>query len=160
MRYHLNKPGLFKRHYVISDQSGAERYRIDTTMFGNTYNLRNNEGDTLIEIVDHRFKGYEFVRNGQTLARMPMRFFRRLSHAELPNGRNINITRNIWGTRCVLSDESGELATARRPLFSASKIGHIDLPEGEDELLLLAIYIAVDIELNRGSGESGPAVNV
>jgi uncharacterized protein YxjI len=154
MRYLLNKPGLFKRRYVISDPSGAERYRIDTTMFGNKYKLRNNEGDTLIEIVDQTFKGYEFVRDGQKLARIPMGLFRRLSHAELSNGRNIKISRNFWGTRCVLSDESGELAVAKRPLIPASKIGHIDIPEGEDELLLLAIYIAVDIELNR-SGDGG-----
>jgi uncharacterized protein YxjI len=157
MRYLLNKPGLFKRRYVISDQSGAERYRIDTTMFGNKYKLRNNEGETLIEIVDQTFKGYEFFRNGQKLARIPIGFFRRLSHAELSNGRNIKISRNFWGNRCVLSDESGELATARRPLIPASKIGHIDLPEGEEELLLLAIYIAVDIELNRSSGPGAGA---
>src|SRR5262245_38390546 len=107
MRYVLSKPGWFKRRYAISDESGAEQYRIDTRLFSNKYQLKNNQGDTLVEIVRVRHKGYAFLRNDEVLARMPTGFFRFFltpNRFELPNGREIKISNNFWGTRHVFSN--------------------------------------------------------
>ena len=101
---------------------------------------------------------YEFVQNGQKVARMPIHLFRSPSHdshVELSSGRRIQIKKDLWGDKYILVDESGELAKASRPHIAGSEKGYIETRGGEDDLLLLALYVAIDHDSSRKSSSPG-----
>jgi uncharacterized protein YxjI len=160
MLYQIVKLGLIKKSYAFSDQSGVERYRVESRLFGSKYRLRNSQGETLIEFAAH-LASYEFVRNGQKVARMPIHLFRSASYdsyVELSSGQRIQIKKDLWGDKYILVDESGELAKASRPHIAGSEKGYLETRGGEDDLLLLALYVAIDDDSSRkGTGPgSGP----
>jgi uncharacterized protein YxjI len=156
MLYQIVKLGLIKKSYAFSNQSGVERYRVESRPFLSKYWLKNSQGEALIEFVVH-MASYEFVQNGQKVARMPIHLFRSPSHdshVELSSGRRIQIKKDLWGDKYILVDESGELAKASRPHIAGSEKGYLETRGGEDDLLLLALYVAIDHDSSRKS--SGP----
>ena len=88
MLYQIVKLGLIKKSDAFSDQFGVERYRVESRPFRSKYRLKNSQGEMLIEFAAH-LASYEFARNGQKLARMPIHLFRgpsHDSHVELSSG--------------------------------------------------------------------------
>lgn len=149
-----------KTEFVITDQSGMPRYRVESKIFswGNRLSLNDSDSQCVANIEERilRWKPtYEVYQQKNLLARITKEgWFWTWYNVEASRGPNFKIQSNFWGTRYWFAGEGRHLAEVHKPLFSISKVCEINICDDEMETLLLAAFIILQKNLDRENSQS------
>ena len=154
MRYIMREKILsWGDDFTIRDADGRDAYIVDGKVFsfGNKLTFKDPQGNELAKI-DQKLlslgKQYEISRGGETLAVVKKKLFtpfRASFTVDVPGPDDLNAQGNILDHEYVFERGGREVARVSKRWFSFADTYGIDIDPGEDDVLILAAAVVIDL---------------
>ena len=144
--------------FIIRDESGADRFFVDGTVFtiGAKLSFQDMEGRELAFIKQKLLNWgptYEIYRNGDLVAVVKKKVFT-LFHCtftvDVPGPDDLTAEGNFTDHEYVFSrGSSGIAATVSKQWFAWSDTYGVDVRDGQDDILILASTVVIDMACHQ-----------
>ena len=154
MRYMMRERILsWGDDFRIKDADGNSRYYIDGKVFsfGDKLSIKDMEGNELAKI-DQKLLSlgpqYEIIRGGETIAVVKKHLFtlfRARFTVDVPGPHDLEARGNFLDHEYTFERDGREVARVSKKWFRLSDTYAVDIGEGEDDLLILASAVVIDL---------------
>ena len=154
MRY-VMKQKLFAwgDDFKIKDESGQDRYYVDGKAFslGDKLSFQDMQRRELVRIeqkIISLVKKYEILRDGRrvaTIKKKPFTFFRDAFEMEDAAAGDLDAQGDFFDHEYVFTRDGRTVATVSKKFFSWTDTYGVDIAPGEDDVLLLAATVVIDL---------------
>ena len=158
MRY-LMKQKLFSfgDDFRIRDESGREIYFVDGKVLtiGNKLSFQDTQGNELAFIRQKLLAwsaSYEIYRKGQLYATVKKELFTFLRcqfYIDIPGPDDLEATGNLLEHEYSFRRRGSEVASVSKKWFSMTDSYGVDIAEGEDDVLILASTVVIDMACHQ-----------
>jgi uncharacterized protein YxjI len=160
MRYLMRqKIFAFGDDFVIRDEEGRDRFIVDGKMFsiGKQLSFRDMEGNELAFIRQKLLvlaPTYEIARGDRVIAMVKKELFT-LFHArfsiDLPGADDLEAQGDLLDHEYVFTRQGQTVAQVSKRWFALSDTYGVDVTPGEDDVLILASTVVIDMVLHDES---------
>jgi uncharacterized protein YxjI len=163
MRYQMKQKWLtLANNYVIRDEQGTERYRVQGKVLslGDQLSLRDLEGREVATISQKLLSWgptYEVRRNGELAALVKKElftFFHARFAVDVPGPEDLEAKGDFWDQEYTFLRGDTPVARVSHAFFSWTDTYGIDIAEGEDDVLILAAAVVIDLCCHERSSSS------
>ena len=160
MRYVMKQKWLaFGDDFMIKDANGVDRYFVDgrALSIGDKLSLQDLEGHELVFIRQRLLAWgptYEILRDGHVIAVVKKRlftFFKCRFEVDVPGPRDIEARGDFLEHEYALERGGEAVAVVSKRWFSWTDTYGIDVADGEDDVLLLASAVVIDLSCHDSS---------
>jgi uncharacterized protein YxjI len=154
MRYMMRERILsWGDDFTIKDADGQDVYYVDGKVFsfGEKLSFKDMQGNE-VALIDQKLLGigpqYEIVRGGETVAVVKKRLFtlfRARFTVDVPGPDDLEASGNFLDHDYAFERGGREVARVSKKWFSLSDTYAIDIDEGEDDVLILASAVVIDL---------------
>ena len=139
--------------FTIRNADGEDVYHVDGKVFsvGDKLTLRNMQGEELA-FIDQKLlslgRQYEIIRGGRTVAvvkKHMFTLFRVRFTVDVPGPDDLEARGDFLDHEYTFERGGREVARVSKQWFSLSDTYGIDIDDGEDEVLILASAIVIDL---------------
>jgi uncharacterized protein YxjI len=139
--------------FTIKDADGNSRYYIDGKVFsfGDKLSIKDMEGNELAKI-DQKLLSlgpqYDIIRGGETIAVVKKHLFtlfRARFTVDVPGPHDLEARGNFLDHEYTFERDGREVARVSKKWFRLSDTYAVDVGEGEDDLLILASAVVIDL---------------
>lgn len=139
--------------FRIRNEAGDDVYDVDGRVFsfGDKLSFKNMRGEELAHI-DQRLLSfgprYDIIRGGETVAVVKKHLFtpfRARFTVDVPGPDDIEARGNVLNHEYTFVRGNREVARVSKTWFSLSDTYGIEIDEGEDDVLLLACAVVIDL---------------
>jgi uncharacterized protein YxjI len=139
--------------FTIKDADGREAYHVDGKVFsfGDKLSLRDMQGNE-VALVDQKLLSlgaqYEIIRGGKTIGVVKKHLFspfRAKFTVDVPGPDDLQARGNILDHEYVFERGDREVARVSKKWFSLADSYAIDIDAGEDDVLILASAVVIDL---------------
>ena len=139
--------------FTIRNAEGEDVYHVDGKVFsvGDKLTLRNTQGEELA-FIDQKLlslgRQYEIIRGGRTVAvvkKHMFTLFRARFTVDVPGPDDLEARGDFLDHEYTFERGGREVARVSKQWFSLSDTYGIDIDDGEDEVLILASAIVIDL---------------
>ena len=139
--------------FTIRNAEGEDVYHVDGKVFsvGDKLTLRNMQGEELA-FIDQKLlslgRQYEIIRGGRTVAvvkKHMFTLFRARFTVDVPGPDDLEARGDFLDHEYMFERGGREVARVSKQWFSLSDTYGIDIDDGEDEVLILASAIVIDL---------------
>lgn len=159
MRYFMRQK-LFAlgEDFTIRDETGQDRFFVDGKVFslGDRLSFQDMAGNELL-VIQQRLLAwgptYEIQRGGQVAAvvkKSLFTFFRCTFTVDVPGPDDLQATGNLLDHEYTFVRGGREVATISKRWFSAGDSYGVEIAEGEDDVLILAASVVIDMACHDG----------
>jgi uncharacterized protein YxjI len=162
MRY-IMKQKLFSfgDDFRIRDASGREVYFVDGKVFtiGNKLSFKDMRGNELALIKQKVLSlraSYEIYREGRlsaTVKKELFTFLRCQFYVDVPGPDDLEATGNLLEHEYTFRRHGSEVASVSKKWFSMTDSYGVDIAEGEDDVLILASTVVIDMACHQDEGK-------
>jgi uncharacterized protein YxjI len=154
MRYIMRqKVFCFGDDFVIKNEAGDEVYKVDGKVFtiGNKLSFQDMNGKELAFIQQKLLSWgptYEIYRDGELAAVVKKHlftFFRCAFTVDVPGPDDIEAQGSFLDMEYSFSRDGRDIAEVSKRWFSFSDTYGVDIAEGEDDVLILASTVVIDM---------------
>jgi uncharacterized protein YxjI len=139
--------------FTIKDADGRDAYFVDGKVFsfGHKLSFKDMQGNELAHIDQQLLsigKQFEIERGGQTIARVKKKLFtpfRAKFTVDVPGPDDLEAQGNFLDHEYVFERHGKEVARVSKSWFSLSDTYGIDVQPGEDDVLILASAVVIDL---------------
>ncbi len=139
--------------FTIKDSDGRDAYFIDGKVFsfGHKLSFKDMQGNELAHIDQQLLsigKQFEILRGGETIARVKKKLFtpfRAKFTVDVPGPDDLEAQGNFLDHEYVFERNGKEVARVSKSWFSLSDTYGIDVQPGEDDVLILAAAVVIDL---------------
>ena len=162
MRYVMRqKIFAFGDDFTIKDQTGADRFIVDGKVFsiGNKLDFKSMDGQVLARIEQKLLtlgRKYEVFRDGQLAAVVSKKWFTMFKCkflVDVPGPNDLEARGNFFDHEYEFFRSDRRVAACSKKWFSWSDTYGIDIAEGEDDVLILASSVVIDMICHDGEGK-------
>jgi uncharacterized protein YxjI len=153
MRY-LMQHKLFSigRDYTIKDETGQDRFFVDGKVFTLGHRLvfqdmAGNEVLTIQQQLLHFRPTYEITRAGAEVAEVTKQFtfFAERFTVDIPGPDDLEAQGDFWNHEYAFVRQGREVAHVSERWFSVTDTYGVDIAPGEDDALILACTVVIDM---------------
>jgi len=154
MRYMMRERILsWGDDFIIRDAEGRDVYYVDGKVFsfGDKLSFRDMQGNELA-VIDQKLLSvgpqYEVIRAGKTAAVVKKHLFslfRARFTVDVPGPDDLEARGNFLDHEYTFTRQDREVARVSKRLFSLSDTYGIDIDPGEDDVLILAAAVVIDL---------------
>ena len=139
--------------FTVKDADGREAYFVDGKVFsfGHKLSFRDMEGNQ-VALIDQKLLSfgpqYDIVRTGQTVARVKKHLFtpfRAKFTVDVEGPDDLEARGNFLDHEYAFERDGREVAQVSKKWFSFSDTYGIDIDTGEDDVLILAAAVVIDL---------------
>lgn len=154
MRYVLRQKLLaLGDDFTIKDADGRDRYFVDGKAFsiGDKLSFQDIHGTELVRIEQKLLswgRQYRILSDGKsigTVKKKPFTLFRDVFEVEDAAAGDLDATGDFFDHEYRFTRDGKTVATVSKKFFSLSDTYGIDIAEGEDDVLLLACAVVIDM---------------
>lgn len=154
MRYVMTqKMFAFGDDFTIKDESGQDRYFVDGKAFsiGDKLAFQDMQGRELARIEQKVLsfgKAYRIVRDGKQVATVKKQIFtlfRDVFDVEDAAAGELDATGDFFDREYQFTRDGRTIATVSKRFFSWTDTYGVDVAEGEDDVLILACAVVIDM---------------
>jgi uncharacterized protein YxjI len=154
MRYVMKqKLFAFGDDFTIKDESGQDRYFVDGKAFsiGDKLAFQDMQGNELARIEQKVLsigKKYRIYRDGKevaTVKKMPFTLFREVFDVEDAAAGDLDATGDFFDREYQFTRDGRPVAAVSKKYFSWTDTYGVDIAEGEDDVLILACTVVIDM---------------
>jgi uncharacterized protein YxjI len=139
--------------FTIKDADGRDVYYVDGKVFsfGDKLSLKDMRGQELV-LIDQKLlsigQQYEIIRGGTTAAVVKKHLFtpfRARFTVDVPGPDDLEAKGNFLDHEYVFERRGREVARVSKKWFSFSDTYGVDIETGEDDVLILAAAVVIDL---------------
>lgn len=139
--------------FTIKDADGRDVYYVDGKVFsfGDKLSLRDMQGNELA-VIDQKLLGigpqYEIFRGGERVALVRKHLFtpfRARFTVDVPGPDDLEARGNFLDHEYTFERQGREVARVSKKWFRLSDTYGLDIDEGEDDVLILASAVVIDL---------------
>jgi uncharacterized protein YxjI len=139
--------------FTIKDAEGRDAYHVDGKVlsFGDKLSFRDMQGNELA-LIDQKLLSlgaqYEIIRGGKTIAVVKKHLFSPLRAkftVDVPGPGDLEAKGNILDHEYVFERGGRDVARVSKKWFSLADSYAIDIDQGEDNVLILASAVVIDL---------------
>lgn len=154
MRYVMKqKLFAFGDDFTIKDENNQDQYFVDGKVFalGDKLSFQDMQGHELVRIEQKLLaigKTYRIFRDGQqvaTVKKKPFTFFRDVFDVEDAAAGDLDAMGDFIDHEYQFTRDGRPVATVSKKFFSWTDTYGVDIAEGEDDILLLACAVVIDL---------------
>lgn len=153
MRYQMqHKLFALGRSYTIQDENGTARFVVQSRILSigrhlTFSDLNGNELATLQQRVIAFRPTYEITRAGVELAEVKKRIaiFAEKFTVDIPGPNDYEVRGNIWNHEYAFYRGEQQVAQVSKQWFSLTDVYGVDIVPGEDDVLILASTVVIDL---------------
>jgi uncharacterized protein YxjI len=142
--------------FTIKDSDGRDLYYVDGKVFsfGDRLSFRDHAGAEVVRIEQKLLSlgpQYEIVRDAATIAVVKKHLFtlfRARFTVDVPGPDDLEATGDFLEHEYVFSRSGREIAHVSKKWISLADAYTIDVPDGEDAVLILASAVVIDLVLH------------
>jgi uncharacterized protein YxjI len=142
---------------AITDESGQAVFQVLGKLFSvrDRLTIRDMAGNEVAQIARKLIAltpTYEITRNGQEIAAMRKRFFTPFGARfaiNIPGPANMEMRGNILEHEFTISQSGAVIATVSKRWISISATYGVETVPGQDDVLILACVLAMDLAKDR-----------
>ena len=162
MRYLMKqKMFSFGDDFRIRDESGRDVYFVDGKMLsiGNKLSFQDMEGSELAFIRQKLLAwsaSYEIYRKGELYATVKKELFTFLRcrfYIDIPGPNDLEAKGNLLEHEYSFQRHGSEVASVSKKWFSMTDSYGVDIAEGEDDVLILASTVVIDMACHQDQGK-------
>lgn len=137
--------------YFIKDETKKDIYYVKGKAFtiGKKLSLRDMTGKELARISQKPFsigQKAKIYRNNEEIAKVVKKFsLKDKFTVTIPGGKSIKVTGNFWKYKYTLTRKGKKVASVSKKFFIGSDKYGVEILPGEDEVLILAIVVIIDL---------------
>jgi uncharacterized protein YxjI len=160
MRYIIREK-LFRltEDSAITDDSGQSIFQVEGKLFSlhDRLIIRDMAGNEVVQIVRRLIAltpTYEILRGGQEVAEMRKRFFTPFGDRyaiDIPGPDDLEMQGNFWEHEFVITQGGATVAAITKQWLSLSATYGVETAPGQDDVLILACVLAMDLAEDRES---------
>jgi uncharacterized protein YxjI len=163
MTRYLIRERLFKfgQDSDVTDEAGQLVLRVDGKVLHDRLKLRDPSGQEVAE-VRHKLISfrptYRVIIGGEKAAEVRKHFFTPFGDRfviDVPGPDDLEMTGNLLDHEFAIKRGGETVATASKRWFSMRDTYAVEIAEDEDELLILASVLALDLAQDREQGDHG-----
>jgi uncharacterized protein YxjI len=163
MRYQMKQKWLtLADDYVMRDEQGNERYHVQGKVFsfGDQLSLRDVQGSEVATISQKLFSWgptYEIRRDGELAAVVKkglFTFFHCRFTVDVPGPADLEAKGDFWDQEYTFLRGETPVAQVSHAFFSWTDTYGIDIADGEDDVLILAAAVVIDLCCHERSSSS------
>lgn len=155
MLYQLKeKIWTFNDSYKIKDKDGLDAFQIEGKVFswGDNLSFRNNSGEEVFKIKQILLSfmpKYVITKNGEELAEIRKKFswLNQKFELDVPGPNDYVITGSFWQREFEFMRGNKVAARVSKKFWNWSDTYGIDVMEGENDELILATAVVIDLVL-------------
>lgn len=153
MKFQLRQKLLaFGDDFTIQDETGADRFFVDGAAFsiGDKLSFQDMDGNELVRIEQRILSlktTYRIVQGDTivaTVTKKPFTFFREVFEVEDAAPGDLDATGDFFDRDYALTRDGRTVATVSKKFFSMTDSYGVDVADGEDSVLLLAVVVVID----------------
>ena len=154
MRYVMKEKILsWGDDFKIRDESGHDSFYVDGKVFsfGDKLSFKDNDGKELV-FIDQKLLSfgpqYEIIRGGTTVAvvkKQLFTLFRARFTVDVPGPDDLEAKGNFLEHEYVFERDGRDVARISKKWLSLSDSYAIDINEGEDDVVILAAAVVIDL---------------
>ncbi len=140
------------RNYTIDDDTGTPRFRVQSRVLSlgrhlTFTDLAGNELATLQQHLITFLPTYEITRAGLELAEVKKRLslFGEKFTVDIPGPHDYEVRGDIWNHEYGFYRDNQQVAQVSKQWFSLTDVYGVDIIPGEDDVLILASTVVVDL---------------
>ena len=153
MQYRMKeKLWSFADKYNIEDASGNPVYYVDgkAFSFGKKLSFCDISGKELAFISQHVFsfvKHFDVYRQGELFAEITkdLAFFKQSFTVDVPGPNDYSVEGKFWTYEYEFKRKNQTVASVSKSYFSWADAYGIDIQEGEDDIMILATAVVIDL---------------
>ncbi len=142
---------------VITDDAGQPRFQVAGKFFSvhDRLTIRDMAGNEVVQIVRRLIAltpTYEIIRGGQEVAEMRKRFFTPFGDRyiiDIPGPDDLEVRGNFLDHEFVITQGGATVATISKQWLSLSATYGVETAPGQDDVLILACALAMDLAEDR-----------
>jgi uncharacterized protein YxjI len=161
MRQHL---WSFGDDFTIKDESGNERFFVDgkALSIGNKLSFQDMSGNELAFVRQKLLSWgptYEIERGGRLVAVVKKKLFTLFRHrftvdeTATPDPVDLEVEGNFWDYEYSFTRGGQTVAVVSKRWFSWSDTYGVEIADGEDDVLILASTVVVDLATERKNND-------
>ena len=154
MRYRLRERILsWGDDFTIKDADGNEAFYVDGRVFsfGDKLSIKDKRGNE-VALIDQKLLSlgpqYEIIRGGKTVAVVKKHLFSLLRArftVDVPGPDDLEARGNFLDHEYTFERHGRDVARVSKSWFSLSDTYGIDIDDGEDDVLILASAVVIDL---------------
>ena len=154
MRYMMRERILsWGDDFTIKDADGKEAFHVDGKVFsfGDKLTFKDSSGTEVLRINQKLLSFgplYEIIRGGETVAVVKKHLFtlfRARFTVDVPGPDDLEARGNFLDHEYTFTRHEREIARVSKKFFSLADTYAIDIDEGEDNVLMLAAAVVIDL---------------
>ena len=154
MRYVMTQKWLaFGDDFTIKDELGQDRFFVDGKAFalGDKLSFQDMNGNELVRIEQKLLsfgKTYVVLKSGNEVARVKKQkftFFRDVFDVEDAAAGDLDATGDFFDREYQFTRDGRTIATVSKRFFSWTDSYGVEVAEGEDDVLILACAVVIDL---------------
>ena len=139
--------------FTIKDESGRDAFYVDGKVFsfGDKLSFQDMNKNELA-IIDQKLLSfgpqYEIIRDGRTVATVKKHLFTLFRHkftVDVPGPDDLEAAGNFLDHEYTFERDGREVARVSKRWFSWSDTYGVDINDGEDDVLILASAVVIDL---------------
>ena len=159
MRYVIKQKWIsWGDDFYIQDQAGQDVFLVDgqAFSFGDKLSFQDMQGNELAFIAQRLLSWgptYEIHRNGQhyaTVKKKLFTFFRCKFEVDIPGPDDLEAQGDFLDHEYTFTRHDTPVATVSKKWFSWTDTYGVDVAEGEDDILILASAVVIDLVCHDG----------
>jgi len=148
--------------FTIKDEAGREAFYVDGKVFsfGDKLSFRDRDGQE-VALIDQKLLSfgpqYEIIRGGTTVAvvkKQLFTLFRARFTVDVPGPDDLEAKGNFLEHEYVFERDGRDVARISKKWLSLSDSYAIDINEGEDDVVILAAAVVIDLVSHPDEDES------
>jgi uncharacterized protein YxjI len=157
MRYMMKqKLWAFGDDFAIKNDAGDDVYIVDGKAFslGKKLSFQDIGGHELAFIQQKMLSlkpTYQVLRNGQVFASVEKEFtfFKDKFTVDIPGPNDYEVTGSFWDHEFTFTRSGRTVATVSKEYYSWSDTYGVDIVDGEDDILILATAVVIDLVVHN-----------
>jgi uncharacterized protein YxjI len=151
----------FGDDFYIRDESGRDVYFVDGKVFsiGDKLSFKDMRGNELAFIRQKLLTlraSYEIYREGRLYATVKKELFTFLRcqfYVDIPGPDDLEATGNLFEHEYTFRRHASEVASVSKRWFSMTDSYGVDIAQGEDDVLILASTVVIDMACHQDQGK-------
>ena len=153
MRYKMRQRiWTLRDRFNIEDENGDPTFQVVGRLFsiGDKLSFEDMEGNELAFIAQRLISmrsAYDIQRDGETFATVVknITLFRDKFTVDVPGPNDYKVTGNFFDYDYRFEREGRDVASVSKQFFSLSDTYGVDIVEGEDDVIILATAVVIDL---------------
>lgn len=161
--YMKQKVLSWKDRFTIKDETGADRYTIEGEFFAigkklHVFDMNHNEVAFVQQKVLTFLPRFFVYRNGQQVAEIVKRFTFFRPRYEIA-GLGWEVNGSFWEHDYTITKNGREIVSIHKVWMSWGDSYELNIVNGEDEVLTLAVVLAIDAVMDDNSAAAAGAAS-